>query len=241
MTKNEAAAWARSLKPRETVSITQLREAVRVLYESEPVAAWSFSYLWDKLWKHPAVNGVQQIDGAAASTVSDPQMLEDECARLLSLLADQIERQNYREAQETVAAFLRLKPDDANALEVRAFLEAQLATARPMGERRRFVGHRCFVNSVAFSRDGRHVLSGAGGEMLDEGLIDGDDPTMRLWEVATGRQIRVFKGDSSLVTCVAFSPTRSHLVSSTRGGTICLWDMQSGRILQSSKRASLRC
>ena len=43
-------------------------------------------------------------------------------------------------------------------------------------------GHSSSADSIAFSPDGRYVLSGSG------------DKTLKLWEVATGREIRLLKG-----------------------------------------------
>jgi serine/threonine protein kinase len=45
-----------------------------------------------------------------------------------------------------------------------------------------FKGHTGTVNTVAFSPDGSHVLSGS------------DDKTLRLWDIATGQEIRRFEG-----------------------------------------------
>jgi hypothetical protein len=49
------------------------------------------------------------------------------------------------------------------------------------------------VNSIAFSQDGKLVLSGS------------DDHTVRLWEVRSGRQLRVLEGHSDGVESVVFS------------------------------------
>jgi WD40 repeat protein len=48
-----------------------------------------------------------------------------------------------------------------------------------------FKGHSNVVNSVAFSPDGRTALSGS------------DDSTLRLWEMATGKELRTFRGHTS--------------------------------------------
>jgi len=45
-------------------------------------------------------------------------------------------------------------------------------------------GHSHHVNSVAFSPDGKLVVSGSG------------DKTVRLWEVATGKKMQELEGDS---------------------------------------------
>jgi eukaryotic-like serine/threonine-protein kinase len=47
---------------------------------------------------------------------------------------------------------------------------------------------------VAFSPDGARVLTGS------------EEKTTRLWDAATGKEIRAFKGHDKLVFSVAFSP-----------------------------------
>ncbi|MHC4731676.1 MAG: HEAT repeat domain-containing protein, partial [Planctomycetota bacterium] len=59
---------------------------------------------------------------------------------------------------------------------------------------RRFEGHTGPVLEVAFSPDGRRVLTGS----LDQAV--------RIWDRATGKTIRVFGGHATLVHFVAFSP-----------------------------------
>src|SRR5262249_59589566 len=71
------------------------------------------------------------------------------------------------------------------------------------------------VSAVAFSPDGTTLASG------------GDDDTVRLWDLATHRQIgRPFTGHGgSVVNSVAFSPDGKTLASSSLDGTVRLWDV----------------
>ena len=85
------------------------------------------------------------------------------------------------------------------------------------------LGHSGSVASVVFSPDGRRVLSGS------------EDNTLRLWEVATGRLIRVFKGHSSSVTSVAFSHDGAHVLSGSWDKTVKLWDATTGQLLRTFK------
>jgi WD40 repeat protein len=70
------------------------------------------------------------------------------------------------------------------------------------------LGHSGRVNSVAFSHDGKYVLSGS----LDK--------TIKVWDSHTGSEVHTLAGRSSFVTSVAFSYDGKYLLSSSRGKTI---------------------
>jgi len=78
-------------------------------------------------------------------------------------------------------------------------------------------GHEDKVTSVAFSPDGKTVLSGS------------DDNTLKLWEVATGREIRTLTGHGNDVNSVAFSPDGKTVLSGSIDKTLKLWEVATGR------------
>ncbi len=81
------------------------------------------------------------------------------------------------------------------------------------------LGHSDSVNSVAFSPDGLTVVSGS------------SDNALKLWDVASGRELRTLNGHGYMIMSVAFSPDGRTIVSGSRN-RITLWDVASGRELR---------
>jgi WD40 repeat protein/serine/threonine protein kinase len=76
------------------------------------------------------------------------------------------------------------------------------------------------TSAVAFCPDGRHALSG------------GDDYTMRLWDVSSGRCIQKFRGHSDEITSLAVSPNGRLALSGGADATVRLWEIATGRCLR---------
>ena len=72
----------------------------------------------------------------------------------------------------------------------------------------------------------RRVLAGR----AHPGLGQWDD-TIKLWDVASGRELRTLRGHQTVIS-VAFSPDRRILASGSLDNTIKLWDVANGRELR---------
>lgn len=55
------------------------------------------------------------------------------------------------------------------------------------------------------------------------------DDNAKLWDAASGKEIRRFEGHSHWVTSVAFSPDGNQVLTGSHDGTAKLWDAASGK------------
>ncbi|MEK6699665.1 MAG: caspase family protein [Nitrospirota bacterium] len=86
-------------------------------------------------------------------------------------------------------------------------------------ETRIFLGLKSYVEAVAFSPDGKYVLTG--GRL--------DDPTLKLWDVSTGNEVKTLKGHSNHISSAVFSPDGRFALSGSHDKTLKLWDVSTGR------------
>lgn len=79
-------------------------------------------------------------------------------------------------------------------------------------------GHNNNIVTIAFSPDGKILATGS----MDE--------TVKLWDAATGRELRTFPGHAGGARSVAFSADGKILVSGGYDETIELWDVMTGEV-----------
>lgn len=81
-------------------------------------------------------------------------------------------------------------------------------------------GHTHGVFCVAYSPDGRRIVSG------------GYDQTLKTWDALSGKELQTLRGHSQLVRDVAFSPDGRRIASASKDKTLKIWDADSGREIQ---------
>lgn len=93
---------------------------------------------------------------------------------------------------------------------------------------KRLEGHTASVIDMAFTRDGRRLISA------------GADQTIRFWETNTWTETQVLRGHTHEVWAIATSEA-AHLIASTdKDGSLMLWRMDEKRVADSYRRLSDR-
>jgi len=86
----------------------------------------------------------------------------------------------------------------------------------PVGELKKFEGHTDEVKGVALSADGRYAVSG------------GVDMTVRVWDLAGGKEEKLLRGHTKQIWAVAFHPNNRQVFSVSWDATARMWDIKSG-------------
>src|SRR5215472_7399311 len=76
-------------------------------------------------------------------------------------------------------------------------------------------GHSQAVDAVAFSPDGKRLVTG------------GFDSTIKFWDIGSGEEVRTLNTPEP-VNSIAFSPNGRFLISGGENGTIILWNSDTG-------------
>jgi WD40 repeat protein len=94
-----------------------------------------------------------------------------------------------------------------------------ILTHMPDGHIEKSISTESTVRALAMSPDGK-MVAGAG-----------DDPEIRLWEVANGNPGTTLKGSTDWILCLAFSSDGQRLASGGYEGIVRIWDVPSGKKL----------
>lgn len=81
-------------------------------------------------------------------------------------------------------------------------------------------GHSSFVNYAIISPDGQTLASASA------------DKTIKIWNLATGKEIRTLQGHSSFINYLVISPDGQILASASADKTIKLWNLITGQIIR---------
>ena len=92
-------------------------------------------------------------------------------------------------------------------------------------ELKRFAGPGHFVEAVGFTRDGKRAVCSYGPRIV-EAVYDADPRcSLRLWDLASGKELKQFRGHSAPVLSLALSRDRDFLVSGSADNTMRLWQV----------------
>lgn len=231
--RDEAAAWARVMRAQES-------EKARCDSESEMDPSSYLLLEGDRLghaktldW--PETGSAEVSEYIAACDAKQAKRAETLAERERRL--DQA-RQQYLAARAKLASdsgdhlgAMRLAlsawPAEENA-EVHGAVLSALATAADRSAfRRQLVGHQSEVTALAWSPDGKKVISGS------------EDETLMLWNPETGERIGEPMVGHHKVSSVAWSPDGHRLfggygLTGYFGGTLMLWDAETGEAVAES-------
>jgi len=80
-------------------------------------------------------------------------------------------------------------------------------------------GHSMTINDLSFSPDGRYLVSA------------GDDNILIIWDIISGKQVRIFEGHQAPVSQALFNATGDRMASVSGDQSVIIWDVRTGDIL----------
>jgi WD40 repeat protein len=105
-------------------------------------------------------------------------------------------------------------------------IEIQLPEVEPNFDKdsvKSLIGHSESIRAIAFSRDGKYLVSGS------------NDRTVRLWDITTGQLIRLFKGHKERVKCLKVSEDDNLIISASADSILKIWERETGNCIRTIK------
>jgi WD40 repeat protein len=179
---------------------------------------------WDKGLSNLALGSDETLKALARRDQANPEKLADRLALGDSWwdVAEKEQDPAQHNLQRRAAHWYGLVYADLtgiNKVKVEKRLQGagldQPAPKIAVGLLRTFEGHTRSALCAAISRDGKFIVS------------SGADDDLRLWEVATAKQLKTFKGHNSAVWSVAFTSDGKSILSGGEDNSVRLWDVDS--------------
>jgi len=148
------------------------------------------------------------------------RQLADEAREKESIARNQAERSLYVNRVNLAEKYYR----ESNIGRVRELLDSCRADLRgwewyhlwSISDQARMTMRTPDVHSVAFSPDGKRIVSGSG------------DNTLKVWDAESGAELMTLRGHKEYVKSVAFSPDGKRIVSGSWDNMLKVWDANSG-------------
>ena len=168
------------------------------------------------LWSVESGKELQELNGyddeiRSIAFSPDQQMLASANDGVLQLIWVMRDSKKLQKLKWLGLSFSVTFSPDGRTLASGSYQSVTLLDVKNLWNRRELKRHSGTVKSMSFSPDGRTLVSSS------------DDKTLRLWDVASGKELHSLAGHTASVNSVAFSPDGRTLASGSQDKTILLW------------------